>query len=71
MSGPACDLARLRARLAGPLDCQPGDLTAELIDGGRSNLTYQLRAGQRRWVLRRPRSGMSSRPPTTWPASTG
>jgi aminoglycoside phosphotransferase (APT) family kinase protein len=34
-----------------------GNLTAELLQGGRSNLTYVLTDGQRRWVLRRPPLG--------------
>lgn len=33
------------------------DLHAELISGGRSNLTYLLSAGSDRWVLRRPPLG--------------
>jgi len=32
-----------------------GPLTAELITGGRSNLTYRLSDGVNRWVFRRPR----------------
>jgi aminoglycoside phosphotransferase (APT) family kinase protein len=51
---PGLDLdalsAHLRARgveLAGPL-------TAELIAGGRSNLTYAVTDGASRWVVRRP-----------------
>ena len=31
-----------------------GDLTAQFINGGRSNLTYALSDGTSRWVLRRP-----------------
>jgi aminoglycoside phosphotransferase (APT) family kinase protein len=31
-----------------------GPLEAELIAGGRSNLTYRLTDGSRRWVLRTP-----------------
>lgn len=31
-----------------------GPLTAELISGGRSNLTYRLSDGATRWVFRRP-----------------
>ena len=31
-----------------------GDLSARLIDGGRSNLTYLLEDEESRWVLRRP-----------------
>ncbi len=34
-----------------------GRLTAQLIHGGRSNLTYLLAAGDQRWVLRRPPLG--------------
>lgn len=34
-----------------------GPLTAELTAGGRSNLTYTLSDGHRRWVLRRPPLG--------------
>jgi aminoglycoside phosphotransferase (APT) family kinase protein len=50
-------MGALRARLTGPLDCAPSEITAEVIDGGRSNLTYRLTAGSRRWVLRRPPLG--------------
>ena len=32
-------------------------LTAELIAGGRSNLTYGVTDGEHRWVLRRPPLG--------------
>jgi aminoglycoside phosphotransferase (APT) family kinase protein len=34
-----------------------GELRAELISGGRSNLTYQLTDGRSTWVLRRPPLG--------------
>jgi len=34
-----------------------GDLQAALLAGGRSNLTYTLTDGPRRWVLRRPPLG--------------
>jgi aminoglycoside phosphotransferase (APT) family kinase protein len=51
------DMDRLRARLARPLDLAAADLTARLIDGGRSNLTYLLACDERRWVLRRPPLG--------------
>ncbi|WP_040798145.1 phosphotransferase family protein [Nocardia higoensis] len=34
-----------------------GPLRVELLSGGRSNLTYLLTDGQRRWVLRRPPLG--------------
>jgi aminoglycoside phosphotransferase (APT) family kinase protein len=52
------DLARLRpffaAHVPGATD-QP--LTAELIAGGRSNLTYSISDGTNTWVLRRPPLG--------------
>src|SRR3982074_3182274 len=31
-----------------------GPLRAELVEGGRSNLTYVIGDGEREWVLRRP-----------------
>ncbi|GAA0340584.1 phosphotransferase family protein [Streptomyces turgidiscabies] len=34
-----------------------GGLSAELLQGGRSNLTYLVTDGQRRWVVRRPPLG--------------
>ncbi|MFB9429362.1 phosphotransferase family protein [Streptoalloteichus tenebrarius] len=34
-----------------------GPLSAELITGGRSNLTYRVSDGEHRWVLRRPPLG--------------
>ena len=52
------DLARLRPffaeHVAGASDLP---LTAELIAGGRSNLTYSLTDGTHTWVLRRPPLG--------------
>jgi aminoglycoside phosphotransferase (APT) family kinase protein len=48
---PGLDLDRLRDRL------RTGTLQAELISGGKSNLTYRLTDGNRRWVLRRPPLG--------------
>ncbi len=52
------DLARLRGYFA---EHVPGageqDLTAELIAGGRSNLTYAISNGAQTWVLRRPPLG--------------
>lgn len=50
------------ARLAGWLDgrrpgLRQGELTAELIAGGRSNLTYRLTDGVTEWALRRPPLG--------------
>ena len=55
---PGLDLARLREHLdlARP-GLADGPLTAELIAGGKSNLTYLLRDDVHRWVLRRPPLG--------------
>ncbi len=44
-------LTRYLDRVLGGLG---GPLSAELIAGGRSNLTYRITDGRRRWVLRRP-----------------
>ncbi|MGN9906725.1 phosphotransferase family protein [Phytohabitans sp. LJ34] len=55
---PGLDIARLRAYLdtehAGLRD---GELRADLIPGGKSNLTYTLRDDSHTWVLRRPPLG--------------
>lgn len=53
LSVPALE-AHLRSVLPGLLQ---GTLTAELVAGGRSNLTYVLSDGTTRWVLRRPPLG--------------
>lgn len=45
------DLARLQAYLGS------GPLSATMFHGGRSNLTYAVTDGTRRWVLRRPPLG--------------
>jgi aminoglycoside phosphotransferase (APT) family kinase protein len=55
---PGLDLARLRAHL----DEQApglvnGALSAEMVEGGRSNLTYIVGDGESRWVVRRPPLG--------------
>ncbi|HZP28657.1 MAG TPA: phosphotransferase family protein, partial [Acidimicrobiia bacterium] len=49
------DLERLRAYFAANVE-GAGDrpLHAELISGGRSNLTYAISDGEHEWVLRRP-----------------
>ncbi|MGW0825697.1 phosphotransferase family protein [Streptomyces sp. NPDC002845] len=49
-------------RLRGLLDAQRpglvhGPLTGRLIEGGRSNLTYEVTDGTARWVVRRPPLG--------------
>ncbi|MFF8772349.1 phosphotransferase family protein [Kitasatospora sp. NPDC015120] len=55
---PGPDLERLRAHLDRALPgTVAGPLRAELIEGGRSNLSYRLTDGTTRWVLRRPPLG--------------
>ncbi|GLF96199.1 phosphotransferase family protein [Streptomyces yaizuensis] len=55
---PGLDVGRLRAHLD---RVRPGlvrgPLSARLIQGGRSNLTYRVTDGTRRWVVRRPPLG--------------
>ncbi|MBH5334102.1 phosphotransferase family protein [Streptomyces pactum] len=55
---PGLDLVSLRSHLErarpGLVD---GPLDAELIEGGRSNLTYRVTDGTGRWVVRRPPLG--------------
>ena len=55
---PGLPLRRLAPYLARHVP-EIGDvpLTASLISGGRSNLTYLLTDGRHRWVLRRPPLG--------------
>jgi aminoglycoside phosphotransferase (APT) family kinase protein len=52
----ASQLAAVRDLLAAHVP-DVGDLHAALLSGGRSNLTYTLTDGPRRWVLRRPPLG--------------
>jgi aminoglycoside phosphotransferase (APT) family kinase protein len=55
---PGVDLERLRAYFAAHVtDAGDKPLRAELISGGRSNLTYAIGDGEREWVLRRPPLG--------------
>ncbi|WP_051939483.1 phosphotransferase family protein [Phaeacidiphilus oryzae] len=55
---PGLDLDRIRRHLdAVDPDLLAGPLSAELISGGKSNLTYRLTDGSRRLVLRRPPLG--------------
>ena len=55
---PGLDADALRAWLGPRLELdEHSPLHAELIAGGRSNLTYLLRSGERKWVLRRPPLG--------------
>lgn len=55
---PGLDLSRLRGHLdsARP-GLVTGPLSAELIEGGRSNLTYRVSDGRSSWVVRRPPLG--------------
>ena len=55
---PGLDLEQLRAYLdRGHPGLVDGPLGAELIAGGKSNLTYTLHDDRHRWVLRRPPLG--------------
>ncbi|MCK2238683.1 MULTISPECIES: phosphotransferase family protein [unclassified Crossiella] len=55
---PGLDLGRFRAYLDEQRPgLRAGELTAELIAGGRSNLTYSVSDGVHDWVLRRPPLG--------------
>ncbi len=55
---PGLDLARLGAYLERERPgSAAGPLRAEVIQGGRSNLTYRVQAGTSQWVLRRPPLG--------------
>ncbi|MFI5659564.1 phosphotransferase family protein [Streptomyces sp. NPDC051684] len=59
MSHPqGLDLDRLRAHLDRERPgLVAGPLTGRLIEGGRSNLTYQVSDGSTKWVVRRPPLG--------------
>ncbi|KAA9148553.1 phosphotransferase family protein [Amycolatopsis acidicola] len=55
---PGLDLSRLRAHLDEQAPgLVEGALTAEVVEGGRSNLTYIVGDGTSRWVVRRPPLG--------------
>lgn len=57
-SPPGLDLARLTGWFDRELPGRrSGELRAEVIAGGRSNLTYRLTDGADRWALRRPPMG--------------
>lgn len=51
------ELARLATFLEDAGEVVAGPLTATLLTGGRSNLTYRLTAGDTSWVMRRPPHG--------------
>ncbi|MEH0843498.1 phosphotransferase family protein [Micromonospora sp. CPCC 205711] len=54
---PGVDLARLADWLAASVPGAAGELTARLIAGGKSNLTYEIGDGRQTWILRRPPLG--------------
>ena len=54
---PGLDLERLQAHLDISAPHLSGDLSATLVPGGRSNLTYFVRAANAEYVLRRPPLG--------------
>jgi aminoglycoside phosphotransferase (APT) family kinase protein len=53
-SPPGLELTALRGFLSAHVGGLDGPLSAEVIAGGRSNLTYIVADGARRWVVRRP-----------------
>ncbi len=57
MSPPGIDLRALRRYFRDTVPGVVGDIGVELIEGGRSNLTYLVTDGVGRWVLRRPPLG--------------
>lgn len=54
---PGLDLDRLRLWLAAAVPAASAVTHAELITGGKSNLTYVVSDGESRWVVRRPPLG--------------
>ncbi|MBR7678386.1 phosphotransferase, partial [Streptomyces daliensis] len=55
---PGLDLGRLGEHLERERPgLVNGPLTAEVVQGGRSNLTYRVTDGTSRWVVRRPPLG--------------
>ena len=57
MSHPALDAAKLRAFLVDQGVDVDGELTVDLISGGKSNLTFGVSDGKSNWVVRRPPTG--------------
>src|ERR1035441_6113735 len=53
-SPPGLDLRALASFLESRSVSVAGDLRAEVIAGGRSNLTYSVSDGAHHWVVRRP-----------------
>jgi aminoglycoside phosphotransferase (APT) family kinase protein len=54
---PGLDLSRLRPWLIATVPGVSGELSAKLIAGGKSNLTYEISDGTGAWILRRPPLG--------------
>jgi aminoglycoside phosphotransferase (APT) family kinase protein len=55
---PGLDLLSLARQMQAEMADPPvGPLSGELVSGGRSNLTYRVTDGVRRWVVRRPPEG--------------
>lgn len=54
---PGLDLGRLGAWLPSAVPGAGSDLTAKLIAGGKSNLTYLVTDGNSSWIVRRPPVG--------------
>lgn len=54
---PGLDLDRFGTWLASQLGAVGTQLSASLITGGKSNLTYEVSDGSRSWILRRPPVG--------------
>lgn len=54
---PGLDLDRLGAWFAAEIPGAGGPLTASLIAGGKSNLTYVVSDGRQEWIVRRPPMG--------------
>ncbi|GEE01385.1 acyl-CoA dehydrogenase [Gordonia spumicola] len=57
METPGLDLEVLGSWLPSHVDGAGSDLTATLIAGGKSNLTYRVSDGASTWILRRPPVG--------------
>lgn len=57
--GPVLDTDAVHGFLAEQQVDLAGDLHAELIPGGRSNLTFRVTDGMHQWVLRQPPHGVS------------
>ena len=54
---PGLDLDRLHKWLSNELPSVGGTITAQLIAGGKSNLTFAVTDGAREWIVRRPPLG--------------